>query len=108
LTAALVMRTYVFQTYFIPSTSMLPTLRVGDRIIVSKLSVELGTINRGDILVFSRPPNEPMDCGGPVVADLVKRVIGLPGDELWSVGDTISGRTPAARPTCSSRAGLTS
>lgn len=87
LVAALVLRTYVFQTFFIPSASMEPTLQVGDRIIVSKLSVELGTIHRGDIIVFKRPPAE--DCGGPQVDDLVKRVIGLPGDELYSFKNTI-------------------
>ena len=80
------MRTYVVQTYFIPSGSMEPTLHVGDRIIVSKLSVTLGSINRGDILVFKAPPSE--HCGTPVV-DLVKRVIGLPGDVLTSRGNTI-------------------
>jgi signal peptidase I len=89
LTAALVMRTYVFQTFFIPSSSMYPTLQLGDRVIVSKVSVELGTINRGDILVFRTPPGEQAACQGPVVSDLVKRVIGLPGDELWSVGNDI-------------------
>lgn len=81
------MRAYVFQTFYIPSGSMEPTLHIGDRIIVSKLSVELGTIHRGDILVFRRPPLE--DCGGPPVSDLVKRVIGLPGDHLYSQGNTI-------------------
>lgn len=83
---SLVMRTFVVQTYFIPSASMEPTLLIGDRIIVSKLSVQLGTIHRGDILVFKAPPAE--HCG-EVVADLVKRVIGLPGDHLTSKGNTI-------------------
>ena len=80
------MRTYAFQTFYIPSASMLPTLQVGDRIIVSKLSVDFGTINRGDIIVFKAPPAE--NCGEPVT-DLVKRVIGLPGDHLTSKGNTI-------------------
>jgi signal peptidase I len=75
---AVVLRLFVIQTYFIPSGSMIPTLQVGDRIIVNKLSYHLHGVNRGDIVVFSRPPLE--DCGGPPVADLVKRVIGLPGD----------------------------
>ena len=87
LLAALLMRTFVFETFFIPSGSMVPTLQVGDRIIVSKLSVEWGTVNRGDIVVFRRPPAE--NCGGPQVNDLVKRVIGLPGDHLWSVGNAV-------------------
>ncbi len=87
LLAALIMRTYVFETFYIPSGSMEPTLQQGDMIIVSKLSVDWGTINRGDILVFSRPPAEK--CGGPPVNDLVKRVVGLPGDHIWSVNNTI-------------------
>ena len=80
------MRTFVIQTFFIPSGSMEPTLQIGDRIIVSKLSVEFGTIHRGDIIVFKAPPAE--HCGDPVT-DLVKRVIGLPGDHLTSKGNTI-------------------
>jgi len=45
-------RTYAFQTFYIPSASMEPTLQLGDRLIVDKLSVDFGTINRGDIVVF--------------------------------------------------------
>ena len=81
------LRTFALQTFYIPSGSMEPTLLVGDRIIVDKLAVDWGTINRGDILVFKSPPTE--NCGGAPVADLVKRVIGLPGDRLYSIGNTI-------------------
>jgi signal peptidase I len=81
------LRTYAFQTFFIPSPSMNPTLQDGDRIIVNKLAVEFGTINRGDVLVFKAPPTE--DCSTLHVTDLVKRVIGVPGDKLYSVGNTI-------------------
>jgi signal peptidase I len=81
------LRTFAFQTFFIPSSSMEPTLQIGDRIIVDKLAVDWGTIHRGDILVFKSPPAE--DCGGAPVVDLVKRVIGLPGDKLYSIGDSI-------------------
>ena len=80
------LRTFAFQTFYIPSGSMEPTLQVGDRIIVNKLSVTFGTINIGDIVVFKAPPAE--NCG-EVVTDLVKRVIGLPGDHLTSKGNTI-------------------
>jgi signal peptidase I len=79
-------RTYAFQTFYIPSASMEPTLQLGDRLIVDKLSVDFGTINRGDIVVFKAPPTE--NCGVKVT-DLVKRVIGLPGDHLSSKGNTI-------------------
>jgi signal peptidase I len=80
------MRTYAFQTFYIPSGSMEPTLQIGDRIIVNKLAVTWGTINIGDIVVFKAPPAE--NCGEPVT-DLVKRVIGIPGDTLRSKGNTI-------------------
>ena len=85
---SLLIRTYVFQTFFIPSGSMEPTLQVGDRIVVSKLSTEFGTIHIGDILVFRAPAAVRTECGDDV-ADLVKRVIGLPGDHLTSKGNTI-------------------
>jgi len=81
-----VMRSYVVQTFYIPSASMEPTLQIGDRILVSKLSVDFGTIHRGDIVVFKAPPAE--HCGD-AVSDLVKRVIGLPGDHLTSKGNKI-------------------
>jgi signal peptidase I len=86
--ASVLIRTFVFQTFFIPSSSMNPTLFKGDRIVVDKLSVEWGTINIGDMLVFKAPPDVAKDCGDPVT-DLVKRVIGLPGDRLYSKGNTI-------------------
>ncbi|HWF16103.1 MAG TPA: signal peptidase I [Acidimicrobiales bacterium] len=77
---AVLLRTFVVQTFYIPSGSMEPTLQVGDRILVNKLSYHLHGVGRGDIVVFSRPPNE--NCGGPEVNDLVKRVIGLPGEVI--------------------------
>ena len=86
LVASFLMRSYVFQTFYIPSGSMEPTLLIGDRIIVNKISVDFGTIHIGDILVFKAPPT--VHCG-ETVTDLVKRVIGLPGDHLTSRGNTI-------------------
>jgi signal peptidase I len=77
---AVLLRAFVVQTFYIPSGSMEPTLQIGDRILVDKLSYHLHGVDRGDIVVFSRPPAE--NCGGPEVNDLVKRVIGLPGDVL--------------------------
>jgi signal peptidase I len=74
---AVLVRAFVFQTFFIPSTSMYPTLQPGDRIVVYKLDT---TPSVGQIVVFRRPPAE--DCGGPPVPDLVKRVIGLPGQTI--------------------------
>jgi len=74
-------RAYAVQTYFVPTPSMTPTLIPGDRIVVDKLS---STIHRGDIVVFH---DVPADQGGPAV--LVKRVIGLPGETISSVGSTV-------------------
>jgi len=74
---ALVVRTFVFQTFYIPSGSMEPTLHIGDRIVVEKLGY---SVQRGDIVVFRRPPHE--DCAGPPVADLVKRVVGMPTETI--------------------------
>ncbi len=87
LVVALGLRLYAFQTYSIPSGSMEPTLQIGDRIVVNKLAVDWGTIHRGDIVVFHSPPRE--NCGGARDPILVKRVIGVPGDHLYSIGNTI-------------------
>ena len=85
--ASFLVRAYAVQTFFIPSGSMEPTLHVGDRILVDKLSVRFGTINIGDIIVFKAPPKEHCDDG--TYTDLVKRVIGVPGDTLTSKGNTV-------------------
>lgn len=85
--ASFLVRTYAVQTFFIPSKSMNPTLHVGDRILVNKLSVRFGTINAGDIIVFKKPPAEHCDDG--TYTDLVKRVIGLPGQTISSQGNNV-------------------
>jgi signal peptidase I len=81
-------RAYAFQAFKVPSGSMEPTLEPGDHIVVDKLSVDFGTVHRGDIIVFRAPAAVASDCADPV-PDLVKRVIGLPGDRLASRGNTI-------------------
>ena len=85
-TAAVGARVFLVQTFFIPSGSMMPTLDVGDHIVVDKLSYHLHGVGRGDIVVFSRPPGL---TGDPGVTDLVKRVIGLPGDTISAVGGNV-------------------
>lgn len=96
---AFLVRTFIFQTFYIPSGSMEPTLQIGDRIIVSKLSYDFHSVHRGDIIVFHAPPAEATACADPSVKDLVKRVIGLPGETISSVGNTvlINGK-PIAQP----------
>ena len=76
---AVLMRTFVVQTFYIPSGSMEPTLNIGDRILVDKLSYHLHAVHRGDIIVFAKPPDEQLEPG---INDLVKRVIGLPGETI--------------------------
>jgi signal peptidase I len=76
------LRGFVVQAFFVPSGSMLPTLQIGDRILVLKVGY---TIHRGDIVVFRRTPADTSTTD----ADLVKRVIGLPGETISSRGDTV-------------------
>jgi|HubBroStandDraft_5_1064220.scaffolds.fasta_scaffold91250_3 signal peptidase I len=87
LVIALVLRTFVVGTYSIPSGSMEPTLNINDRILVNKLSYDFHGINRADIVVFSTPKDE--HCAGPPVKDLVKRVIGLPGETISLSGGQV-------------------
>ncbi|MGH9073370.1 MAG: signal peptidase I [Acidimicrobiales bacterium] len=82
--AAFGIKAFLIQAFFIPSGSMIPTLKVGDRILVDELSYDLHPIHRGDIVVFAKPP---ADSGDPAVHDLVKRVVGLPGDTISSAPD---------------------
>jgi signal peptidase I len=80
LVIALLIKTFLFQAFYIPSESMKPTLNVGDRVLVNKLSYRVHDVNRGDIVVFETPPRAK-DANG-TIKDLVKRVIGLPGETV--------------------------
>ncbi|MEX1007504.1 MAG: signal peptidase I [Acidimicrobiia bacterium] len=77
---ALVIKQFLFQAFYIPSRSMVPTLEVGDRVLVNKLSYDLHDVNRGDIVVFEAEPNQDWQRAG--IDDLVKRVIALPGETV--------------------------
>jgi signal peptidase I len=79
LVVALVVKTFLFQAFYIPSNSMLPTLEKGDRVLVNKLSYDLHDIHRGDIVVFELPADK---VGPDGIKDLIKRAIGLPGDVI--------------------------
>lgn len=83
LAIALVIKTFLFQAFYIPSTSMVPTLKVGDRVLVNKLSYHLHDVHRGDIVVFGAPPGTET----AQIKDLVKRVVGLPGDSIEGRSD---------------------
>jgi signal peptidase I len=82
LTIAVLIKTFLFQAFYIPSDSMVPTLKTNDRVIVNKLSYKLHDVHRGDIIVFTSPPNVD-----PSVKDLVKRVIALPGETVEGRAD---------------------
>ena len=56
------LRTFAFQTFYIPPGFMKPTLMIGDRAIVDKLGVDFGSINRGDIIVFRVLPAVKVQC----------------------------------------------
>jgi signal peptidase I len=93
---ALIVKAFVGQAFSIPTPSMTPTLAVGDRVVVSRLSYRLHEPNRGDIVVFVSPedpgptgswPSRVLDdllegvgLRAPDENDLIKRVIGLPGE----------------------------
>ncbi len=84
--AVFLLRSFLFEPFKIPSGSMIPTLLVGDLILVNKFTygIRLPVINkkitegnpvqRGDVMVFRYPPQPSMDY--------IKRVVGVPGDEI--------------------------
>ncbi|MGI8662621.1 MAG: signal peptidase I [Acidimicrobiales bacterium] len=100
LIVALVIKALLLQAFYIPSASMEPTLKVGDRVIVNKLSYHLHDVNRGDIVVFRRPADHATSvqvkaCDGRTITisrtssladekidDLIKRVVALPGETI--------------------------
>lgn len=97
---AFLLRTFVVQVFFIPSSSMEPTLQINDRMVVEKITYRFREPRRGEIAVFEGDelgaPPEGEDTLGRVVRgvgqfigivpadarDFVKRVAGLPGDEI--------------------------
>lgn len=74
--AALLIRLFLFQQYYIDGPSMQTTLMPRDRVLVNKLSYRLHDVNRGDVVVFDRITSAEQHD------DLIKRVIALPGETL--------------------------
>jgi signal peptidase I len=93
---AFVLQRYVVQAFYIPSGSMETTLSPGDRVLVNKLSYDLHDVHRGDIVVFSKPASDTT----PNIKDLIKRVIGLPGEQISSgaSGSVLINGKPIAQP----------
>jgi signal peptidase I len=78
---ALLVEAFLIQAFWIPSPSMEPTLDVGDRVLVNKLSYKLHDVHRGDVVVFERPPGASTGEDGEI-KDLIKRVIAVGGDTI--------------------------
>lgn len=103
---AILIKSFLFQAFFIPSPSMEPTLKEGDRVLVNKVSYRFGDVGRGDVIVFVNPgagdgPDRGM-VGGflhwlgegigvaqPEKEDYIKRVIGLGGESLEIHDETV-------------------
>lgn len=78
---AVVIRLFVAEPRFIPSNSMDPTLHIGDRLLIEKVSYRFHPPHHGDIVVFEPPPQLQAIGYRPEQA-FIKRVMGLPGDSL--------------------------
>ncbi|MEX0869269.1 MAG: signal peptidase I [Nitriliruptoraceae bacterium] len=107
LVLAFVLRTFVVQVFYIPSSSMEPTLQINDRMVVEKVTYRFRAPQRGEIVVFAGDGFAPVsdDAGSldrivrgvgqfigivPLSArDYVKRIIGLPGDEVHIVAGEV-------------------
>jgi len=95
----LVIRSFIAEPFRIPSSSMVPTLHIGDFILVNKFSygvrlpvlntkiLDTGSPQRGDVMVFRYPKGEENKDKPDV--DYIKRVIGLPGDRIGYFDKTI-------------------
>ncbi len=75
---ALLVRGLAFQTFYIPSESMVPRLETNDRVLVNKLAYDFRDPARGDVTVFRTPPNANITA----MDDLVKRIVGMPGETI--------------------------
>jgi signal peptidase I len=116
LVLALLLKTFAVQAFSIPSESMEPTLQIGDRVLVNKVTYRFHPPRRGDIIVFSDPHAAPVhrnpasafihwlvsgigfNAGSPT--DYIKRVIGLPGDRVQLIDGVVyvNGKALAPEP----------
>ncbi len=84
LAVALLIKAFLLQAFYIPSASMEETLHRDDRVLVNKLSYRFGEIDRGDVVVFEKPPG----AGGDI-EDFIKRVVALPGETITFVNGQV-------------------
>lgn len=99
LAVAVIIKTFLVQPFYVPSESMLPTIEVNDRVMISKLNYQFADPQRGDIVVFISPFNEEVDNESLVQSvarhvleavgirtasadDLIKRVVAIGGDTV--------------------------
>ncbi|MDA0673859.1 MAG: signal peptidase I [Cyanobacteria bacterium] len=85
---ALVLRLWVAEPRFIPSNSMEPTLHIGDRLIVEKVSYHLQPPQPGDIIVF-QPPEQLYPYGYSAQQAFIKRVVAVPGQTVTITGQQV-------------------
>lgn len=72
----IIIRTFLLDSRVVPTTSMVPTIKPGDRLFVEKLSHRFSGLVRGEVIVFKPPVTSGLKD------DLIKRLIGLPGDTV--------------------------
>lgn len=81
---SLVVRTFLIQTFYIPSGSMEHTLDINDRVLVNKIVYDFRDPHRGEIVVFEAPESWRLMSNDK---DFIKRVIGVPGDHVVCCDD---------------------
>src|SRR6202035_955918 len=82
------LRAFVFEVFFVPTTSMVPTLAAYDRILVQKAFFSWHDVRQGDILVFRSPPGEASRCGGPPVPHATaSSPFRVPAGDFYMMGD---------------------
>lgn len=105
LVIAVLIKTFLIQPFWIPSESMLDTIHVNDRVMVNKLAFQFGEPQRGDIVVFRDPAEPEIEESVPEAVirsvleaigvrtrgldDLIKRVVGLPGETITISDNTV-------------------
>lgn len=89
LALAILIRLFVAEPRYIPSDSMDPTLQIGDRLVVEKVSYRLHAPQAGDIVVFYPPAQFEQQFGFIPDKAFIKRVIGTPGDRIQVSNGTL-------------------